>query len=80
MSEALRYAVVFEKSADGYGVFVPDLPGCVSLGDTLEEAQVNIREAIEGHLSVMREFGDAIPEPTTLTQYVEVSTPQQMAS
>ena len=77
MSEALRYAVVFEKSEDGYGAFVPDLPGCVSVGDTLEDAQANIREAIEGHLSVMREFGDPIPQPTTLTQYIEVAAQQQ---
>lgn len=80
MSEALRYAVVFERSDDGYGVFVPDLPGCVSVGDTLEEAQSNIREAIEGHIAVMREFGDPIPAPTTLTQYVEVSLQQLLAS
>ena len=80
MSEALRYAVVFERSPDGYGAFVPDLPGCVSVGDTLEDAQQNIREAIEGHLSVMREFGDQIPPPTTLTQYVEVAEPLAKAS
>lgn len=80
MSEALRYAVVFERSGDGYGVFVPDLPGCVSVGDTLEEAQSNIREAIEGHIAVMREFGDPVPVPTTLTQYVEVSSQQLLAS
>ncbi len=73
MSEALRYAVVFERSEDGYGVFVPDLPGCVSVGDTVEEAECNIREAIEGHLNVMREFGESIPTPTTLTRYIEVS-------
>lgn len=80
MNEALRYAVVFERSEEGYGVFVPDLPGCVSVGDTIEEAQRSIREAIQGHLSVMREFGDPIPVPTTLTQYVEVPAPMQKAS
>ena len=72
MSEALRYAVVFEKSADGYGAFVPDLPGCVSAGDTLAETETMIREAITGHLQVMREFGDPIPEPTTLAEYIEI--------
>ena len=73
MSKVLKYAVIFEKSADGYGAYVPDLPGCVTVGDTLEETERNIREAIQGHISVMREFGDPIPEPTTVAEIVEVS-------
>jgi predicted RNase H-like HicB family nuclease len=72
MSEALRYAVVFERSADGYGAYVPDLPGCVTVGDTLAETEANIREAIAGHISVMKEYGEAIPQPTTLAEYVEI--------
>jgi predicted RNase H-like HicB family nuclease len=73
MSNVLKYAVIYEKSADGYGAYVPDLPGCVTVGDTLEETERNIREAIQGHISVMREFGDPIPEPTTVAEIVEVS-------
>jgi predicted RNase H-like HicB family nuclease len=73
MTEALKYAVVFEKSEDGYGAFVPDLPGCVTVGDTLAETESNIREAIAGHIAAMKEHGEIIPRPTTLAEYVEIS-------
>lgn len=66
-----RYAVVIEKTETGFGAYVPDLPGCVSTGHTLEETERNIREAIKFHLDGMREDGDPIPEPTTVTAYVE---------
>ena len=72
MSEALKYAVVFEKSDDGWGAFVPDLPGCITAGDSIEATEQNIREAIAGHISVMREFGDTVPEPTTFAKLVEI--------
>lgn len=80
MSEALKDAVVFEKSEDGYGAFVLDLPGCITVGDTIEETQTNIREAIEGHIAAMKEHGESIPSPTTLTNYVEVQNPLSAAS
>ena len=67
-----HYAVVIEKTGTGFGAYVPDLPGCVSTGPTLEETERNIREAIEFHLDGMREDGDPIPEPTTVTRFVEI--------
>ena len=67
-----RYAVVIEKTGTGFGAYVPDLPGCVSTGRSIEETGRNIREAIEFHLDGMREDGDPIPEPTTVTVFVEV--------
>ena len=69
----MKYAVIFEKSANGYGAYVPDLPGCVAVGDTLEETQKLIREAIELHLQGMREDGDEIPEPTCIAGSVSVA-------
>jgi predicted RNase H-like HicB family nuclease len=75
MKEARKYAVVFERSATGYGAYVPDLPGCVTVGDTLEEAERNIREAIEGHIEVMREHGESVPKPTTTVQEIAVEIP-----
>jgi predicted RNase H-like HicB family nuclease len=51
---------------------VPDLAGCVSTGRTIEETERNIREAIEFHLDGMREDGSPVPEPTTVTAYVEL--------
>jgi predicted RNase H-like HicB family nuclease len=68
-----RYAVVIEKAGGNYGAHVPDLPGCVSTGDTLEDVRRNIQEAIEFHLEGMREDGVDIPEPTTEVDYAEVA-------
>jgi predicted RNase H-like HicB family nuclease len=72
MTEALKYAVVFEKSEDGYGAFVPDLPGCITAGDSLAEAEANIREAISGHIAAMKAHGEIVPSPTSLAEYIEV--------
>ncbi|MGI8742978.1 MAG: type II toxin-antitoxin system HicB family antitoxin [Bryobacteraceae bacterium] len=70
----MQYAVVIEKSPGGnYGAYVPDLPGCVSTGETLEEMKRNIQEAIEFHLDGMREDGLPIPEPTTQVDYADVA-------
>lgn len=70
-----RYAVVIERAEDNYGVYVPDLPGCVSVGDTVEEAEANIREAIAGHLEMMQEAGEAIPVPSSIVTVIEVALP-----
>jgi predicted RNase H-like HicB family nuclease len=69
-----RYAVVIEKTGTGFGAYVPDLPGCVSTGRSNEETEQNIRAAIEFHLDGMREDGDPIPDPTTVTVSVEIPT------
>ncbi len=69
---SVRYAVVFEKAASNWAAYVPDLPGCMSTGASLQETERNIREAIEGHLETMREFGEVIPPPTTVARDVEI--------
>jgi predicted RNase H-like HicB family nuclease len=69
----MRYAIVIEKGATSYGASVPDLPGCVAVGETLEEAKELIQEAITLHLAGLRAEGLPIPEPTTLCEYVEVT-------
>jgi len=66
----MKYAVIYEKTATGYSAYVPDLPGCVAAGSTIEETSDLIRGAVEMHLQAMREDGDKIPEPTTVTGYV----------
>jgi predicted RNase H-like HicB family nuclease len=69
-----RYAVVIEKAPDSnYGAYVPDLPGCVSTGDTLEEIRKNIQEAIEFHIEGMLRQGLPIPVPATHVEYAEVA-------
>ena len=69
----MRYAVVIEKGEGNYGAYVPDLPGCVAVGDTLEETEREIREAIEFHIEGLREDGLPIPEPSSQIAYVEVA-------
>ena len=71
----MRYAVVIEKGAKNFSAYVPDLPGCVSVGDTLEKVKAEIREAIEFHLEGMREDGSPIPTPSSLAEYVEAEEP-----
>jgi predicted RNase H-like HicB family nuclease len=68
----MRYAIIIEKSETGYGAYVPDLPGCVAVGDTVDETTRLIKEAIEFHLEGMHEDGVAAPEPTSVAEYVEV--------
>ena len=68
----MRYAVVYEKSATGYGAYVPDLPGLGVLGETLEETKRLIREGIEIHIKMMQEHGEAIPEPTSSVEEIDV--------
>ena|SRR5271155_4058951 len=62
----MRYAIVIEKGEKNFCAYVPDLPGSVSVGDTLEEVTAEIREAIEFHLEGMRQDGSRIPTPFEL--------------
>ncbi len=65
-----RYAVVFEKADNNWAAYVPDLPGCISTGKTLDDTKRNIREAIELHLEAMREVGEPVPEPSTEVEFI----------
>jgi predicted RNase H-like HicB family nuclease len=67
----MRYAVVIEKGPTSIGAYVPDLPGCVAVADTVDEARRLIVEAIQVHLNGMPEDGEAIPEPSRLCEYVD---------
>jgi len=69
----VKYAVVFEQAENNWAAYVPDLPGCITSGKTLEQAEINIREAIEGHLRTLRDFGDPVPQPTSVAKEVEIS-------
>ena len=69
----MRYLVIIEEGPENFSAYVPDLPGCVSAGATYEETVHNIQEAMEGHLAIMREYGDPIPEPASHPEYVDVA-------
>jgi predicted RNase H-like HicB family nuclease len=69
----MRYAIVIEKAESNYAAYVPDLPGCVAIGKTIEETENEIRGAIDLHLRGMREDGLPIPEPSSSVDYVEIA-------
>jgi len=67
-----KYAVVFEKAPQNWAAYVPDLPGCIATGRTLEETRRLIAEAIEFYIEGMRRHGEAVPEPTARAEEIEV--------
>ncbi len=69
----MRYAIVIEKAESNYAAYVPDLPGCVATGATVEETERSIREAIEIHVEGLRADGLPIPEPSSRVEYVDVA-------
>ena len=69
----MKYAVVFERTANNYAAFVPDLPGCIATGKTRNAVEKNIREAIVFHIEGLRDEGEHIPEPAAWTDVVEAS-------
>jgi predicted RNase H-like HicB family nuclease len=68
----MRYLVIIEESPRSYGAHVPDLPGCIAVGETREEVLTLIREAIELHLEGLKEDGQPIPRPSSTGEVVEV--------
>ena len=67
-----RYAVVIERAPNNYSAYVPDLPGCIATGATIEYVEREIREAIEFHIEGLRDAGEPVPEPSSHLTYVEV--------
>ena len=68
----MRYTVVYERAPSNYAAYVPDLPGCVATGGTLDEVKQNIREAISFHLDGLRLEQEPIPEPQSWAELVEL--------
>jgi len=74
MGKTRAYKVIFEPAEEGgYTVYVPSLPGCISEGDTYEEALENVKEAIKEWIEVSEQFGDEIPQSDVIVDVVEVS-------
>ncbi len=69
----MRYAIVVEKTENNYSAYVPDLPGCIATGQTVEETENEIREAIGFHIEGLREDGLTIPQPASIVEYLEVT-------
>lgn len=69
----MKYMVVIEKGATGYGAHVPDLPGCITVGETNAEVIQLIREAVEFHIDGLREAGEPVPAPSSVSEIIEVN-------
>jgi predicted RNase H-like HicB family nuclease len=67
----MRYAIVIEKAQGNYSAYVPDLPGCVATGKTVEAVQQEIRAAIQFHIEGLKSEGREFPQPTSIADYVE---------
>lgn len=65
------YLVVIEPGPDGYGTYVPDLPGCIAVGDTRDEVKRLIRQGIALYLAALRERGEPVPPPTSSALVVD---------
>jgi predicted RNase H-like HicB family nuclease len=68
----MRYAVVIEKASSNYAAYVPDLPGCIATGASIEETETLIREAIEFHLEGLKSDGSPIPPASSQVEYIDV--------
>jgi len=67
----MRYGVVIEKAGDNYSAYVPDLPGCITTGDTVAETEREIRQAIRFHIEGLEADGLPVPQPSAVAEYVE---------
>lgn len=74
-----RYLIIIEKGKENYGAYSPDLPGCVAVGDTIEEVERNMREAIKMHIQGMIEDREPIPVPQSTARYLDVALPDTAA-
>jgi predicted RNase H-like HicB family nuclease len=69
----MRYLVVVEEGPTSFGAYVPDLPGCIAVGETRDEVLASIHEAIEFHLEGLKEDGQPIPPPSSSSEVVDVA-------
>ncbi len=68
----MRWLVVIEQALGNFSAYVPDLPGCVATGDTIEDVERKMREAIDFHMEDLRDAGEPVPEPTSQLTHVDV--------
>ena len=68
-----EYLIVIEKSETGYSAYSPDVDGCVAAGETLEETEKLMNEALEFHIEAMVEEGYQIPQPHSFARYARIA-------
>ena len=68
-----RYLILIEPTATGFSAYSPDLPGCAAAGETRDDVERNMRDAVELHVEGLRELGEPVPPPSVSAAYVEVA-------
>jgi predicted RNase H-like HicB family nuclease len=68
-----RYLIIIESTAMGYSAYSPDLPGCIATGETRQQVQMQMHDAIEFHIEGLRQAGEPVPEPRSHAAYCEVA-------
>jgi predicted RNase H-like HicB family nuclease len=68
----MKYTAIVEKGPTSWGAYVPDLPGCIAAAESREEVLRLIREAVEFHIEGLRQQGEAVPEPRSFGELVEI--------
>jgi predicted RNase H-like HicB family nuclease len=66
------YLIIIEKAENNYSAYSPDLPGCITTGKSVEETKRNMQEAVEGHIRTLEEFGETVPDGSSIAEYVAV--------
>ena len=74
-----RFLIIIEQGSHNYSAYVPDLPGCIATGKTVEEVKANMREAIRMHLQGMIEDHESIRASQTMAEYVDITIPDPAA-
>ena len=74
-----RFLIIIEQGSRNYSAYVPDLPGCIATGKTLDEVKANMREAIKMHIEGMVEDQEPIPTSQSMADYLDVSIPNSAA-
>lgn len=67
----MKYGVVIEKGSNNYSAYVPDLPGCIATGESIDEVETLIRDGIRFHIEGLIEDGLPVPQPSTILEYVD---------
>lgn len=74
----MRFAIIIEKGENNYGAYAPDIPGCIGLGPTAEQARRDLLAGLAAHLQLMIDDGDPMPSTASTVDYVDVELPAKV--
>lgn len=74
----MKFVIIIEKGDTNYGAYAPDIPGCIGLGQTPDEARQDLLSGLRGHLQLMAEDGDPMPQPISTVDYLDVDLPAKV--